>query len=325
MNLAIQEAWKYQILTYPNPAVGCCLLDQNGAILELCAHQKAGTFHAELRAIKQALEKHLKIKISNHPQEAYDFILENHNNFFQNASLYVTLEPCSHFGKTPSCAALLSQLGLKKIFIAVKEENKVASQGGELLKKAKIEVIFGLLEKEALLLLEPFLKWQKGNFSFLKIALSQNGAFEGKITNSQSLEFCHKLRDKVELLVIGGNTVRCDKPTLDTRYIKNGKNPDILLYSRSKDFDEELPLFKVKNRKVEISSSLEKAFSKNLVMFEGVGSFLELLQDKVDYFLIFHSNEFKNAQNFKLDLKLKLLYSGNCGDDIYSWYKAKDF
>lgn len=321
MNLAIQEAWKYQILTYPNPAVGCCLLDKNGAILEIFAHQKAGEVHAELGAIKRALEKDLQIQISDHPQEAYDFILKHHNNFFKDASLYVTLEPCSHFGKTPSCASLLSQLGFKKIFIALKEEDELASCGAELLKKAKIELEFGLLEEEAKLLLEPFLKWQKGNFSFLKVALSQNGAYEGKITNSQSLEFCHKLRDKVDLLVIGGNTVRCDKPTLDTRYIKNGKNPDVLIYSKRKDFDKELPLFKVPNRKVELSSSLEQAFSKNLVMFEGTGNFLELLKDKVDYFLLFHSNEFKNAQNVKVDLKLKLLYSGHCGDDLYSWYK----
>lgn len=321
MDLAIKQAWKYQILTFPNPAVGCCLVDKNGAILEVCAHQKAGSFHAELGAIRSALSKHLKVEISEDPMQAYEFIMANHANFFKDATLYVTLEPCSHFGKTPSCADIISKLGFKKVFVAVKDENEIASNGAKTLQNADIEVEFGILQAQALELIEPFKKWQNGNFSFLKLALSQNGSFEGKITNMQSQEFCHKLRDKIELLVIGGNTVRIDKPTLDTRYLQNGKNSDVLIYSKSDDFNRQISLFKVPDRRVNISNSLKSAFETKLTMFEGAQNFLEILQDRVDWFLIFHSSEFKNAQNLKLDLKLKPLYIGQFGDNIYGWYK----
>lgn len=117
MNLALNEAWKYQFLTYPNPAVGCVILDKNEKILAIKAHEKAGCAHAELNAIAHAFTN-LNPEISL-PQEAnamHEFICKNHRGIFKDSIAFVTLEPCSHQGKTPPCAKLFSELGFKKIF-----------------------------------------------------------------------------------------------------------------------------------------------------------------------------------------------------------------
>lgn len=323
MSLAIKKAWEFQILTYPNPAVGCVILDKNGQILSIEAHQKSGRAHAELNAVKSALAKlNPNFNFPNEPNELYDFILKNHSNLLQNAKAYVTLEPCSHKGKTPPCANLLKELKFKEVIIAIADENKIASGGAEILKNAGILVKFGILQDEANLLIEPFLRWQSGNFSFFKIALSANGvASGGIISNISSRTHSHRLRSLCDLLVIGGNTVRIDRPTLDTRLITEGKNPDVMIYSRADKFDESIPLFGVKNRKVEIANSLDGAFGRNLVMFEGGENFLRNLDDRVDWILLYQSSEFKNTSNIRLNLPFKRLFSQNFGSDTLSWLK----
>ncbi|QKF92781.1 bifunctional diaminohydroxyphosphoribosylaminopyrimidine deaminase/5-amino-6-(5-phosphoribosylamino)uracil reductase RibD [Campylobacter sp. CCUG 57310] len=346
MSLAIKKAWKFQLLTYPNPAVGCVILDKNGRILAIKAHKKAGFLHAEPLAVffalctinKDFLAKFLReynrefnlnfsdiLDLENadlEPKFTYEFILKNHDNLLEHAKAYVTLEPCSHEGKTPSCANLLKELRFSEVIIARIDENKIASGGAEILKASGIKVKFGVLKEAADELIEPFLAWQSGNFSFFKLALSANGVTSGGIiSNELSRTHSHKLRSVCGMLVIGGNTVRIDRPTLDTRLISNGKNPDILIYSRDKNFDKSIPLFNVKNRNVEISDSLENAFEKPLVMFEGGENFLKNLDERVKWILIYQSSEFKNAPNARLNLKLKRLFSSNFASDSYAWLK----
>ena len=323
MNLAIDKAWEFQILTYPNPAVGCAIVDKNGALLAIEAHEKAGLAHAELNAVRSALLRlNANFKFPNGAGELYEFIIKNHNGLLKGAKAYVTLEPCSHQGKTPPCANLLKILGFSEVVIARSDENAIASGGAEILKNSGVKVKFGVLKDKADELIEPFLSWQSGNFSFFKLALSANGvASGGIISNELSRVHSHKLRSVCNLLVIGGNTVRTDRPTLDTRLIENGKNPNVLIYSRSQNFDRTIPLFSVPNRSVEISNSLKNAFESGVTMFEGGENALKTLDKRVRWLLIYRSSEFKDVANVRLNLKLKPLFSSNFGDDSYTWYR----
>ncbi|TKX31524.1 bifunctional diaminohydroxyphosphoribosylaminopyrimidine deaminase/5-amino-6-(5-phosphoribosylamino)uracil reductase RibD [Campylobacter estrildidarum] len=322
MQLALNEAWKYQFLTYPNPAVGCVILNKNEKILAIEAHEKAGLAHAELNAISHALKK-IKPEISL-PKEAnalHQFICKNHQGAFKDAIAYVTLEPCSHQGKTPPCAKLFSELGFRKIFISVKDENDAAKGGGDFLKNQGIEVEFGILEKEGKNLLKPFLKWQKGQLKLFKLALSMNGSSFGKIvSNELSRTYAHKIRSIIDLLVVGGETIRVDKPTLDARLCQ-GKAPDICILSHNKleSFDQNIPLFKVPNRKIYTQIPKKAKF----LMYEGGENFLKTFKNEMDLFLIFQSSILNNKKNVTIPLNLKPLYKNFLGSDTYGIYELE--
>lgn len=320
MHLAIKEAWKNQFLTYPNPAVGCVLLDKNGKILAISSHKEAGRPHAELNAVLQALRAfEPSLKPPKEPNAAYDFALKHHKGLFKGGIAFVSLEPCSHFGKTPPCASLFATLGLKKVFISVQETSQNACGGAEILRKMGVEVEFKVCENEGLKLLKPFLKWQKNEpFKLFKLALTLNGSALGKITRRESDIYTHKIRSKLDCLVVGGETVRRDKPTLDARLV-NGKAPDICILSRRDlaEFDKEIPLFKVPNRRVLTQIPPQAKF----IMFEGGKRFLQLFKDEMDAFLIFHNASFKDEANVRLNLCLKTLFCGTLGEDSYGVYE----
>ena len=239
MKLAIDEAWKYQLLTYPNPAVGCVIV-KNGKLLAIEAHKEAGMPHAEVNALKEAfLKENPKSVISTlkTSQEIHKFLIENHNDFFNDCEVFVTLEPCNHIGKTPACANLLKILKPARVIISVKDPNKTASGGIETLLTENIDITLGVLENDGYKLLLPFISWQNKTCIFFKMAQTLNGSVDGKISSNRALAYVHTLRDKIDLLAIGGNSVRIDKPTLDSRYIQ-GNNPDIFIYSKNKIFDK---------------------------------------------------------------------------------------
>ncbi|WP_086234924.1 bifunctional diaminohydroxyphosphoribosylaminopyrimidine deaminase/5-amino-6-(5-phosphoribosylamino)uracil reductase RibD [Campylobacter devanensis] len=329
LSLAINKAWDYQLLTYPNPAVGAVILDENGKILSICAHQKAGEAHAELNATKEALEsKDSSLKTifaaAKNPNELYNLIIQNHRNLLKNSTYYVTLEPCTHQGKTPPCASLILAMGAKRVVIGSRDYGEHAKGGAEFLAQNGVKVKLDVCKARCDELLEPFLRWQSGNFIFFKIALSQNGvATGGVISNLASRTHTHHLRSLVDLMVIGGATVRIDRPTLDARLI-SGRAPDILIYSSKTEFDLQIPLFNIPNRKVEISNSIEPAFKKRFVMIEGGENFLRNLDSRVDWILIYRSNEFKSANNINLDMKVKILHRSIFGDGELLWCKRLD-
>ncbi|HEC2405147.1 TPA: bifunctional diaminohydroxyphosphoribosylaminopyrimidine deaminase/5-amino-6-(5-phosphoribosylamino)uracil reductase RibD [Campylobacter jejuni] len=320
MNLALNEAWKYQFLTYPNPAVGCVILDKNGKILAIKAHEKAGLAHAELNAIAHTF-KSLRPEISL-PKEAnalHEFICKNHQGVFKDSIAFVTLEPCSHQGKTPPCAKLFSELGFKKILISVKDENKIASGGAEFLKKQGIEVEFDILKEEGKKLLKPFLKWQKGQFKLFKLALSMNGSPFGKIvSNELSRTYAHKIRAVIDLLVVGGETIRKDRPILDARLCK-AKASNLCILSRQNidNFDKNIPLFKVPNRQIYTQIPSEAKF----LMYEGGENFLKIFKDEIDMFLIFQSSSLNDEKNVTIPLNFKPLYRNFLGSDTYGVYE----
>ncbi|MEE3776440.1 bifunctional diaminohydroxyphosphoribosylaminopyrimidine deaminase/5-amino-6-(5-phosphoribosylamino)uracil reductase RibD [Campylobacter sp. CX2-4080-23] len=326
LSLAIDKAWNYQLLTYPNPAVGAVILDENGKILSICAHQKAGEAHAELNATKEVLvAKDYRLKslfdTTKDPNELYSLIIQNHQNLLKNSTYYVTLEPCAHQGKTPACANLLLAVGAKRVVIGSRDFGEHAKGGAKLLSDNGLEVVYGVCAKECDELLEPFLRWQSGNFTFFKIALTQNAvATGGVISNLASRTHTHQIRSLVDLMVVGGNTVRTDRPILDAR-LASDKSPNILIYSSKDKFDSQIPLFNVPNREVYISNSLEFAFKQRFVMVEGGENFLKNLDFRIDWILIYRSNEFKIGSSLSLNLKLKIIHRTTLDDGELLWCK----
>ncbi|WP_323668347.1 bifunctional diaminohydroxyphosphoribosylaminopyrimidine deaminase/5-amino-6-(5-phosphoribosylamino)uracil reductase RibD [Aliarcobacter butzleri] len=326
MRLAIDEAWKHQLLTYPNPAVGCVIV-KNQRLLAVEAHKEAGMPHAEVNALKTAYLKdnpNSILKTKNSSFDIHQFLLQNHNGFFNDCEIYVTLEPCNHIGKTPSCANLLKELKPKRVIISVKDPNKQATGGLETLKNENIDVTLGILEKDGLNLILPFISWQNKSCIFFKMAQTLNGSIDGKISSNRALAYVHTLRDKIDLLVIGGNSVRIDKPTLDTRYIQ-GKNPDIFIYSKNKVFDNNIPLFKIPNRKVLISDDLYKLLDYKFIMIEGVYNLLDKLKERIDFFILIISLKIRKGQNAlnEIDLDFEIIHENFIGEDKIIFLKRK--
>ena len=194
--------------TSPNPLVGAVIV-KDGKIIAEGWHRQAGTPHAEIHALNMAGE------------------------LAKGATLYVNLEPCSHFGRTPPCAKAIIDAGIKKVVAAMSDPNpKVAGRGFELLKNAGIEVQVGVLADEAEKLNEIFIKWITKNLPFvtMKFAASLDGKISTVTGESQwisceeSRKFVHHLRDINAGIMVGVNTVLMDNPSLTTR-IDGGKSP----------------------------------------------------------------------------------------------------
>ena len=208
MREALRIARHAEGRTSPNPLVGAVVV-RDGKIIAQGWHRKAGTPHAEIHALNMAGE------------------------LSRGATLFVTLEPCSHFGRTPPCARAIVDAGIKKVVAAMSDPNpKVAGRGFEILRAAGVEVEVGLLENEARKLNEVFLKWvtQKLPFVTLKFACSLDGKIatvggESQwISCEESRKFSHGLRDINDAILVGIGTVLADNPSLTTRLV-DGKNP----------------------------------------------------------------------------------------------------
>lgn len=196
--------------TSPNPMVGVILV-KDGKVVGKGYHKKAGEPHAEIIAIKAA------------------------GDLSRGADLYVNLEPCSHYGRTPPCADAVIKAGIKKVFIAIKDPNpEVAGRGIARLIDAGIKVECGILEDEALILNETFIKHITTGMPFvtLKAASSLDGRIATRtgdskwITGEASRLHVHKMRDKVDAIMVGIGTVEIDDPSLSSRLPnKKGRNP----------------------------------------------------------------------------------------------------
>lgn len=323
MRHALNEAWKYQGLTFPNPAVGAVVSNVQGEILGVGAHQRAGTPHAEVLALKNAY-RHLsgdeRIDALDDATQIHDFLAHHHQGIFTSLTLHVTLEPCHHYGKTPPCSRLIHLLGLKRVVIGSYDESQDAKGGGQFLAQEGVEVVFGCLKKECDELLTPFTcKQNHQPFVFFKIALSANGVATGGIISSlASRLMVHRLRDCCDLLVIGGNTVRVDRPMLDAR-LCDGKAPDVLIYSHTKAIDKTIPLFSVANRDVLIESDLNTLQSYSLVMIEGGQQMLNAVKHDVKWYLIFQSPHVKEGKPLVLPEGLREVFVQNIGEDTMRW------
>jgi len=326
MKLALEAAWQFQGLTYPNPAVGCAVVKE-GALIALGAHEKAGEPHAEVIALKKAyfnLTQDKKINSLFTSSDIHNYLTQHHNNIFNECELYVTLEPCNHVGKTPACSSLVSVVKPKKVYISCLDPNVEASGGVSRLEEVGIEVEHGLCEDEGKALLEPFTQWQKKNFVTFKWAQRLDGTIDGGIvSDATSRTKVHAIRDVCDLLVIGGNTVREDRPTLDARLVE-GKAPDVLIYSRAKDFDKEIALFKIEGRKVFIEDNFDKISKYKNILIEGGPAMFEATKEITDRYLCFLApttgGDIKFSQGKQ---EFKILNQQKLDNDLMIWMQGK--
>jgi len=327
MTHALNAAWGYQLLTFPNPAVGAVCMSDNGTVISVGAHKRSGGPHAEVYALRDAytlLSGDTSIAECDDSHLIHDYLRTHHNGIFHAISMAVTLEPCSHSGKTPSCALLIRGLGVKKLYISVKDPNPEAAGGAELLREAGVECIFGILEEEGKKLLEPFIRWQNNPFVFFKWAQRLDGTIDnGTISSQSSREHVHALRDRCDLIVVGGNTVRMDRPTLDARLV-DGKAPDVLIYSQMGNFDQSIPLFSVPDRKVYVESSLERIKDYSLVMIEGGTSMFQASREVCDWYLCYVAptlgGGLQNMGSIQEDFEV---LHAKITDNIFLWMKRK--
>lgn len=327
MSLALNAAWEYQLLTFPNPAVGAVCISLEGSILSIGAHKIAGGPHAEVYALRDAytlLSGDMNIAQSDDANTIHDYLRIHHNGIFKSVSMSVTLEPCSHSGKTPSCALLIRDLGIKEVFVAAKDPNPQAANGGKILEDSGIKCTFGVMEEEGKALLEPFVKWESSPFVFFKWAQRLDGTIDNGIISSEySRKHVHALRDRCDLIVIGGNTVRQDRPTLDARLVE-GKAPDVLIYSHNNDFDRSIPLFNIPNRNVFIESTLEKINGYRLVMIEGGAGMMEAASEVVNWYLSYIAPKIGGgSQTLGVIQEDFEVLSAKITDNIILWMKKK--
>jgi diaminohydroxyphosphoribosylaminopyrimidine deaminase / 5-amino-6-(5-phosphoribosylamino)uracil reductase len=210
MKYAIRLASRGLGRTSPNPAVGAVIV-RDGGIIASGYHKKAGGNHAEIEALSEIGGK----------GKARDI-------------LYVTLEPCNHHGKTPPCAEAIIKSGIRNVVIGMSDPNPaVAGGGAEFLRKKGVRVKSNILEAECRKLNEGWLKFISTGRPFViaKSALTLDGwsatstGHSKWITNEQSRTFVHRLRDKVDGVMVGVNTIIADDPLLTAR-LKNGKGRD---------------------------------------------------------------------------------------------------
>ncbi len=326
MQVAIDSAWEFQGLTFPNPAVGAVVVDDSGAMIGVGVHERAGMPHAEVHALQMAYAKlsgesgQLCLSSS---QEIHDFLSEHHNNLFHGCTIYVTLEPCAHLGKTPSCAMLIKTLGLKKVVVGQRDPNAEASGGISILENAGIEVT---LEEnpEAAALLKPFTTWQNKPYVTYKWAQRLDGTVDGgTISCEASRVHVHAMRDVSDLIVIGGETVRQDRPTLDARLV-NGRVCDVLIYSRHKVFDRSIPLFDVSGRKVYIEDSLQRIKAYKNILIEGGPAMFEATKEVVDSYLCFVAPKSGGKVAFATSKEdFDIIHSQTSGSDLMLWMQKK--
>ncbi|WP_233750440.1 dihydrofolate reductase family protein [Halarcobacter anaerophilus] len=220
---------------------------------------------------------------------------------------------------------MLKELKPKRVVIAHKDINKEASGGIETLKNANIDVSLGCMQKEAYDLLYPFIKWTESTFVFFKMAMTLNGSIDGKISSNQTLAYTHTLRDKIDLMLIGGNTVRTDRPTLDARYIA-GRSPNIMIYSKNKIFDNNIPLFKIPNRDVFISDDLFKLLDYKFVMVEGTYNLMNILKQRIDFVVLLVNPKMRKGLNAvnEIDIDFEILHENFIGSEKVIYLRKKE-
>lgn len=211
MKLALEEAQKGVGRTSPNPAVGA-LIVKDGVIVGKGYHKKAGTPHAEIHAMNDT------------------------SSSLQGTTIYVTLEPCSHTGRTPPCCEAIAKAGISRVVIGMMDPNPLVNgRGVSYLQNNGIEVVTGVLQGKCENLNLPFLKYIQTSLPYMvmKAGVSLDGRLNyqsgvsGWITGEKSSTRVHQLRDSFDSIMVGSGTIIADNPSLTTRLqdTKNSRDP----------------------------------------------------------------------------------------------------
>ncbi|SHL44900.1 bifunctional diaminohydroxyphosphoribosylaminopyrimidine deaminase/5-amino-6-(5-phosphoribosylamino)uracil reductase RibD [Chryseobacterium polytrichastri] len=243
----IELAQKALGKTYPNPLVGSVIV-HNGEIIGEGYHHKAGEAHAEINAINSVKNKEL----------------------ISESTIYVSLEPCAHYGKTPPCALKIKELGFKKVVIgAMDSHDKVNGKGKKIIQDAGIEVISGVLENECIELNKRFFTYHEKQRPFIILKWAESGdRFMDKdfkpysISNSLANQFVHQLRADEHAILVGTQTALNDNPSLTVRNVE-GENPVRILI----DFDLKVPIdFKIFNNEAKtlVFNSIKEGTENNI-------------------------------------------------------------
>ncbi len=243
--------------TNPNPLVGAVIVKE-GNIIGEGYHEFFGGPHAEINAFKNATED------------------------VTGATMYVSLEPCSHYGKTPPCAEAIVHNGIKKVVIAMEDPNpEVSGRGIKLLRENNIEVITGVLQEESRKLNEIFIKYitTKLPFCLLKSAMTLDGKIASVtgdskwITNNESRQYVHKLRNRMSAVMVGAGTVMKDDPFLNTRLINgDGRDPVRIIVDSSARIPVSSTVLNLKSRAKTIIATTTLAEDEKLKELEKKGA-----------------------------------------------------
>jgi diaminohydroxyphosphoribosylaminopyrimidine deaminase / 5-amino-6-(5-phosphoribosylamino)uracil reductase len=313
--------------TYPNPLVGCVIVFENTIIGEGW-HKKSGEAHAEVIAIESVQNKEL----------------------LSSSTLYVSLEPCSHFGKTPPCADLILKYKIPNVVIGTIDPNsKVAGKGIQKLLDSGVNVTFGFLEKECNELNKRFFTFHRNNrpYVILKWAESSDGFISPKnkteqkpvwISNEYSRQLVHKWRSEEQAILVGTQTIIDDNPSLTVRDWA-GNNPirividkENSINSSSNIFDDQAKTVVFSNKEVNSTSDtiqyikidfdnnsaqvlVEKLYENNLqsIIIEGGRKTIQTFID---------SNLWDEARVFVGEIKLK---EGTKAPEINTDYHSKEY
>ena len=285
---AIDLARKGKYLTKPNPMVGCVIVKDSEVIAE-GYHMKYGSNHAEINALED-------LNKNNNISEAE----------FRQLTLYCTLEPCCHHGKTGPCTDAIIKSGIKKVVIGIKDPNpKVSGSGIKQLEDNGIEVLFGFFEEELIELNKYFFFKNTYNRPYIavKIASSEDGMSHRKdntftwITSEQSRDDVQIVRAGFDAILTGGNTLRNDNPRMNARVDFEANQPQKILLT-SQEINKESNFFKSGDVIINRSSDLNKVITElsnteiNSILVEAgpnlVNAFLD--NDLVDEIIIYKSN-----------------------------------
>mgnify|MGYP006133999347 CR=1 FL=1 len=298
MNYSIELSETNKGYTLPNPWVGAVITNTVGEILSTGYHKEFGKEHAEINAIKTLKEQYTENELINLP-----------------LILYCTLEPCSHIGKTNSCAKELLNYNFKEIHIGIKDPNPIVSGKGIEILNSKFKVYVGILENKVKESLKEYIYYYTNSIPFItgKIATSLNGTFSQNserliVSSEEALIDSHKLRSECSAILIGENTYLMDIPKLNVRY--NFKEGQFYRKFVLGDIDS------TEFTSIIINDKLEESIIENKWTFKNIISFLEYLySQKVIHLLIEGGNKtllyFEDYLNEMITYMNCNYYSGN--------------
>ncbi len=223
MQRALELARHGELDASPNPMVGAVIVDASGRIIGEGWHRRCGEGHAEVNAVASVSDK----------------------SMLKDSTMYVTLEPCSHYGKTPPCAELIVSMGIPRVVVGTLDPfAKVSGRGVARLEEAGVEVAVGVLEKECRELNRKFMTAHGlcRPYVTLKWAQSADGFIDGHISTAVTAVAVHKLRAMHDAILIGSGTALADNPTLTTRNYA-GKSPIKVILDRRGRVSRDMALF----------------------------------------------------------------------------------